>query len=178
MQTEVLSRFVEAVEGMLSDNSMIKDCLSRVSEEASAEIPFGRMLKAGSTDPQVLLPTATSDLFAGVSVFNHAYAKPNELGDTGLKPMVAFNILNKGRLWVRTEDAVTQASEVHVRCVTGGSNGYGAAGAESAGAFRGTADSTDCVDVSAFCRWMKSAGAGELAELEVDMTSVALSDAD
>lgn len=165
MQDTVNTRFDLAIEGMLSDNSMIKDCLSRVNAEASAEMPFGTMVKQGTDPHEVLLCTATTNKFAGVVVFNHCYAKPNELGDDGLKPKVAFNILNKGRIFVRPEDAVTPVSAVRVRCVAGGG--------EVAGAFRAAADGTDCVDISKYARWLRSADAGELCEVEIDMTNAA-----
>lgn len=178
MQTSVLNRFALAVEGNLSDDSMTKDALSKVSEEASAEIPFGRMVKAGTDAKDVKLMTATNNKLVGISMFNQCYAKPQELGDLGMKPKMVFNVLNKGRIFVRVEDAVTPASEVHVRAITGGTNGYGASGAESAGAFRGTADSTDTIDISAFAKFMGAAAAGELVELEIDMTNASQALAD
>jgi len=165
MQDSVTTRFVEAVEGMLSDNSMIKDCLSRVNAEASAEIPFAVMVKQGTDPHEVLKLTAITNKLAGIVVFNHSYAKPNELGETGLKPKTAFNILNKGRIWVRTEEAVTQASAVRVRAI--------ATGDEVAGTFRTTADANDCVDISKYARFMKAADADSLVELEIDMTNAA-----
>jgi hypothetical protein len=133
--------------------------------EASAELPFGLMVRYGSTNQDALQLTATSNDFAGILVHSHAYAKPQELGDEGLKPNVAIDVLTHGRVWVRVEDDVLMGDPVRVRCV--------AAGAEKAGAFRTDADGTDCVDISAFARWVSPASAGGLAQLEINMTGVA-----
>jgi hypothetical protein len=80
-------------------------------------------------------------------------------------------VLRKGRIFVRPEDAVTPTSEVHVRAV--------ATVAEVAGAFRGTNDgTTDTIDITGFAKWHTSAGAGEIAILEIDMTQASLAVAD
>jgi len=150
-----------AVAGLLADNTLTKDCLDAFSEEASAEIPFGVMVGRGTADNGVLKLAATSDVLAGVVVFAQSYAKPSELGDTGLKPGVDFNILNEGRVYVLVEEAVTPASSVFVRAV--------AAGAEVAGAFRDTQDGSDCIDISDYARYLTSAGAGEFAVLDFSM---------
>jgi hypothetical protein len=145
---------------------------SRINEETTAEIPFGICVFEGADQENgALLPTAATDLPVGVTYHSHAYNLPHELGDDGLKPGVMLDVAEKGVLWVLTEEAVTPDDPVRVRCV--------AAGAEQAGAFRTTADDTDdCVDVSAFCRFRSSAGAGELVKLEFDFSNRALADAD
>lgn len=139
---------------------------SFISEEASAEIPFGVMVARGTADNGALKlhtsSAAMDGILAGVVLHSNAYNKTNELGTTGLKPGIIMNVLRKGRVWVQVEEAVTPASVVKVRAV--------ASGGEVAGAFRDTADSTDCVDISRMARYLTSAGAGELAVLELDLT--------
>lgn len=176
VQSAVTSK-ASAIEGMPADASALtRDVATYISEEASAEIPFGVMVCRGSTDEDngaLLLNTsaaAMEQLLAGVVMWTDVYAKPSELGDTGLKPGVTLNVLQRGRIWVRPEDAVDPGDAVRVRCVV--------AGSEVKGAFRSAADSTDCVDISSFARWRSSAGAGELAILEIDMTNAKLADAD
>lgn len=165
-QTSVSVKQTKAFAGMLVDASA---CVvdSFVSEESSAEIPFGVMVCQGSADNGAkLLNTSAAamaaDVMVGVVVHSHAYQKTNELGTSGLKPKATLGVLRRGIVWVTVEEAVTPASAVKVRAVAGGS--------EQAGAFRDTADSTDCVDISSFARYRTTAGAGELAQLEIDMT--------
>ncbi len=201
MQTTVESRFAKLVGG-LADGTRIKDCLSKRSAEASAEIPFGLMVSDGTAlvfsevftaanateiftaaahglktgdgpfqvsngggglpaglsavtdywfikidadtfylatsranalagthlaittngtgtqtmastdatqsygDSMAKLLSARTDRMIGVSAFNQAFARGVEIGDTGVKPKCAFNVLNKGRIYVMPEDDV------------------------------------------------------------------------
>jgi hypothetical protein len=180
MQTEVLSAMPIAVPGMLADLHTDEDgdVVSAFNEEASDEIPFGVMVKGGTADDSVKNLATTADLLKGVVVFANYFDKPIQLGDTGLKPGVAFGLLRRGHIYVRVEDAVTPASEVHVRVTTGGSNGYGDAGAETAGAFRGSDDGGDTIDITAFAKYLTSADVGEIAVVSIDMDNASLSTAD
>lgn len=141
------------------------------SEETSAEIPFGTMTVAGTADYGVRKPTAVTNTLRGIAVRAHDFAIGLELGDAGLKPGATFGVGRKGRFFVRIEQDVTPSSDVRVRCV--------ATGAEIAGAFRATEDSTDCIDISALARWVRTAFAAEgVGELELDMTNIDLAVAD
>ncbi len=181
MQTEVTT-MDEALAGLIADNSMSKDCLTAISEEASAEIPFGVMCAQGASDDGTLLlltsAAAMASALRGISVFGQSFSKPDELGDTGLTPTTTFNVMSKGRIYVQVEEAVAVGDPVRVRAVTGGTNGYGDAGAETAGAFRTSADSTDCVDISGFARWTRGAAEAGFAVVEIDMTNASLALAD
>ncbi len=174
MAQSSVTEMSEAVAGLLADNSLTKDCLPGTSEESSAEIPFGVMVCQGTEDDGVLLlhtsAAAMATKLKGVSVFGQGYAKNTELGDTGFKPKCTFDVLNKGRVYVLVEEAVAPGDAVRVRAV--------AAGLEVKGAFRTTADSTDCVDISAFAKWIRGAAEDGLAVVEIDMTSSALAVAD
>lgn len=171
-QTTVETTMPIGVAGQLADlwTEQNGDIISVISEEASAEIPFGVAVRQGTADDGALLFTATSQVPLGVVVFAHHFAKPDELGDTGLKPKVVFGVLRRGRIIVFPEEAVTPASEVRIRAV--------AAGAEVKGAFRATADSTDCIDITPFAKWRSSADANEPAILEIDLSNVSLAVAD
>lgn len=184
-QTSVSSALAIGVAGLSvgSDNKS----RPKVSAEASAGIPFGVMVAIDATNEDggaVLLNTSAAAMaangkLAGVVMFDHNYDRTSELDTDGnLKPKTSFEVMTSGRCLVRVEDAVDPGDAVRVRVVTGGAAGYGAAGAETKGAFRAAADSTDCVDISKFAQWRSSAAIGELAELEFDMTMVALAVAD
>lgn len=153
--------------GVLADASYVKHTDSCVSAEASAEIPFGVAVVRDGTnkDTGVKLPhtsaAASAPLFRGVTVHSHSYARGSELGDNGLKPKVTVLVLQRGRIWVLPEEAVAPGDAVRFRVV--------AAGAEKAGAFRATADSTDCVDISKFARWVTSGNSTTPCQLEIDV---------
>jgi len=171
-QTSVASTFTSGIPaGSLADDGP-KDCVSGRNAEASASIAFGVMVASDTTETGAKNLAATSDKLKGVSVFGQSYHRGLELDATtgNLLPKVMFDVMRHGRLHVYPEDSVTPASGVHVRAV--------AAGAEVAGAFRGTADGTDTIDVSKFCRWVSPGSSTVAAVLEVDMTGAANATAD
>jgi hypothetical protein len=154
--------------GLIADNGPFQT-RSYHNEESSAETPFGVMLTRGTTDEDegALLPhtssAAMATTFIGVLAHSHHYAETKELGETGLKPDVTLKVLTHGRIWVVPEEAVDPTDLVKVRVVTSGN--------EVAGAFRATADDTsDCVDISAYARWLTTADANTPALLEINMT--------
>lgn len=181
-QTSVDSVAPLGIPGMLSDfhTTQYGDINPGTNEEASAPIPFGVMVKKGTEAGQVKLLAAQADAddLEGIAVQADVYDPLTQLTDvtvgtveqSGVNSGVTFDILRRGRIWVRPEEAVTPVSEVHVRAV--------AAGAETKGAFRATADGTDTIDITAFAKWRTSAEANELAELEIDMNNLALATLD
>jgi acyl-CoA synthetase (AMP-forming)/AMP-acid ligase II len=167
-QTAVDDKPAIGFAGMWADSGPHKT-RSYVSEESSAEMPFGVMLARGTTDKDkgALLPhtsaAAMAAAFVGVLMHAHEYAETFELGDTGLKPKMTLKVATHGTVLVLPEEAVEPGDPVRVRVVT--------AGEEQAGAFLTTDDdSADCVDVSAFCRWLSSGDENTPAELEINMT--------
>lgn len=152
--------------------------ISKANAEASAEIPFGVMVcrGTGSDNQAKLLHTSAAAMVAtplllGISLWHQSYANPSEVSDNNkLTPGTAFGVATSGHIYVYPEDNVTPASDVRVRVVVTGN--------EVAGAFRGAADTTDCVDISAFARWLTSGGPTSPAVLEFDMSNVSLAVAD
>lgn len=144
--------------------------VSATSEEASAEIAIGIMVKAGTGDYGVLKLTAVTNKLAGITTRSHEYGDL-EIGDTGYKPGATFGLARTETWFVRIEENVTPASDVRVRAV--------AAGNEVAGAFRATADSTDCIDLTALAKWKRTSLAADgVGELEINMALVDLAVAD
>lgn len=148
------------VPGQLADLQDMADgtTYSKNSEESSAGIPFGVMCAAGIADDGALLPASDSDRLIGVSVFSNEFNRISELDTDGLQPGCTFATLWRGAIVVRVEDAVTPATAAHVRCGGTGQKGQFCA-----------ADGANSIDVSGFCRYLTSAGAGELAVVYVDM---------
>lgn len=162
-QTSVTTQ-AEGFPGLLVD-LRDRNIESKVSEEASAEIPFGVMVKRGTAREQVKLMTAITNLCAGI-VVHQQYARDIEVGTTGIKPKVSIGALQQGCIWVYSEEAVTPALAVRVRAI--------AAGAEIAGSFRVTADANDCIDLSKLARWRNVTTGAGIAQLEIDMNNIAL----
>lgn len=178
-QTSVNNKQPLALAGMWADlfGAVEGAVLSKSNAEASAEIPFGVMVIRGSTDTSAkLLNTSAAAMVAtplmiGISHWHHSYANPSEVSDNNkITPGTAFGVATSGHIYVYPEDNVTPASDVRVRVVVTGN--------EVAGAFRGAADTTDCVDISAFARWLTSGGPTQAAVLEFDMSNVSLAVAD
>jgi hypothetical protein len=79
------------------------------SEEASAGIAFGVMVKNGSANGSNLLCkllTATTNKLAGIVVFNHDYNRDTELDTDGLQPKATFGVLRQGQIHVLLEENV------------------------------------------------------------------------
>src|SRR5690349_2895947 len=116
MQTSV-APMSEAVEGLLADNTRRKDCAPRMNAEASAGIPFGRMVARGAAEGEAKLLSAVTDDMDGVSAFGHSFSKPDELDTDGLQPGTEFDALQKGRMYVTPAADVATTDGVHVRMV-------------------------------------------------------------
>ncbi len=161
-QTSVSATLPIGVAGQLADlwTEENGDIASAISEEERSEIPFGVAVKRSSDDGAKLL-AAVTDAVYGVVVFGHLYSKPDELGDVGLKPGVTIDVLRMGRVLVPIEGPVTREGGVHVRVVASGPNTI-------VGAFRGTADGTNTIDLSAFASWVRSAS-GDLGLIELNV---------
>ena len=176
-QTTVQRRMSVGLAGQWADFEGMSDgqADTATSTEASAEIPFGVMVKRGATDGTALLMTSTADVMIGISLLAHGFAEPQEIADTdagGLKPTTTFGVGHSKPILVIPEDAVTPASEVHVRYSANGSN-------TQVGSFRGTADAGHTLDISAFAQWKSSStGTGTVAALTVNIVNAALAAAD
>lgn len=168
-QTSVSSTPTAALEGQLSDDSP-KYIRSMVNAESSAAIPFGRMVAYdGTAGNEAALVASGSDVLAGVTVHGHAYHLNEELNDDDeLKSGTMMDVLMQGVVTVFPEESVDPTSDVRVRH----------SGTGDQGAFLASAASGETIDISSFARWLTSAGAGEPAELFIDMTGAAGASAD
>jgi hypothetical protein len=138
--------------------------MSAVSAEASAEIPFGRMVQKGATDETALaLAGAAATDLLGIVAFRHGYSKDVDLGLLGLKPKATLEIVRYGVIWVIAEDAVVaHTTTVRVRHTVG---------AGALGRFRGAAVAGQTFLLTGV-KWRTSASAGQLAQLEIDMAAL------
>ena len=165
VQTIYATNYTAAFAGMLADDSA-HDIIAMVSEEASAEIAFGRAVKFGTADTGALLPTAESSIIAGIVRFSHAYGiSPfGDLGTIGVKPGGNLSVLRKGRIWVVAEDGCAPGERLWVRGVASGDP-------EFLGGLTNADDATDTVDCTNQGVWLTTAAAGGLGVLEVAFTN-------
>jgi len=159
-QTSVDDAQVVAFAGKV-ETSGITDIRSFVNGEATAEIPFGRMVAHDTADNEVDMMASNADVPAGIAVHSHAYAKDDELGDTGIKPNMVVSVLRRGRVWVNTEDLAGYDDAVRYRCTASGDGAGEFLSADPTG--------TDTVDISKFARWLSVRSDAGLALLEIDM---------
>lgn len=134
-----------------------------------ANVPFGVLVvedTTGLSDDRAHLPQATGDIttvgkVAGIAL--HTQFVEQSVGGTnnlGYDPQSSMNVLRKGRAYVLVEDAVVKGGLPFVRFV--------AAASEQLGAFRSDADTSDAVALPN-ARFVTSAGAGELAIVEINL---------
>lgn len=144
---------------------------SYVNAEATAEIPFGVGVIKGTADNRAVLPGAAGDSAAlvGVVVHSHSYHKPEQLGDTGIKPKNMMSVMSKGRIYVKVEEAVTKGDRAFMRIA----NGSNAAHTQK-GAWRKSADVVATVATAIEilgARYYTSAAADGFAILEIDIAA-------
>lgn len=174
MQTSVDSPALLGEPGQPADlhTAEFGDVVPSTNAEASAGMPFGIMVKAGTTDDSSKLIAANTDVPDGIVVFSHLFDNPTQVDANGnILPLTAFGKARSGRYIVISEDAITPASEVHVRATANSGN-------TQPGAFRGTADGAHTIDITPFAKWRSSCGAGGRAVLEITMTGSSLAAAD
>lgn len=165
-QLSYTKNMAAAFAGMLAD-ARTKIAETYLQGEASAEIPFGVAVAEGAIGANgtpnkgILMVDATS-VIAGVLMHQHTYAKDNELGTTGLKPLVPMTLVKRGLMWVIVEDAVTKDNTAFVRHTANG------AGKLQKGAFRSDADTANAIKARGFTYRSSTTGAG-IALVEVDV---------
>lgn len=154
-----------AVEGALYDGAVARDKVSALVELAAGINP-GRCLIKGTDDDQVVLPTVATDitdgLITGVSFLDLSLETPVGTPQAALYAQGdSIPSAKKIRLWVVAEDAVTKNGNVFVRF----QNGDGIATFDGGFAGATTVDHA----LSNHMQWFSSAGAGELAVLEINL---------
>ncbi|MCK5318356.1 MAG: hypothetical protein KAJ55_10590 [Anaerolineales bacterium] len=132
-------------------------------------VPFGVLVvedTTGLSDERAHLPQATGDIttvgkVAGLAIHTHAVEQnKGGINNLGYEPQSAMSVMRKGRAYVEVEDAVVKGGLPFVRFVAGAG--------EQLGAFRSDADTADAVALPD-ARFVTSAGAGELAIVEINL---------
>lgn len=133
-------------------------------------IDFGLLvIQDPNNDQGAIPPSLQSEILnnirniAGIDIHSHTAenAREGEV-NSGNKISKAMSVLRRGRVYVRVEEAVTPASVPHVRFAAG-------AGGTRLGAFRASVDTDTAEPLLSEFRFKSSAGAGELAILEISL---------
>lgn len=142
-------------------------CDSVVNAEASAEIGFGLFVKdhgtpivAGDNTTRVIKLTANTDKVSGCIKHTHAVQYGGELGDVGYKPGAVMNRVRRGRVWVPCQAAAVSTDKVYIVVANG-----------TVGGVRPTADSTNTIDASSWCQFVRYDATLGAALVEFDVTS-------
>jgi len=113
-----------AREGFLADSAIVRDIVSRISEEAASPfVPFGKLVVAttGQSEKLAKLPTAAADITTAGIVHGVAMADTSKETPKGATfgyyaENDAIPCVRKGRIWVVSEDEVTDLDQgVYVR---------------------------------------------------------------
>ena len=84
---------------------------SKAAEEA---IPFGRAIVIGTSENQTKLPSASTDIFLGISGHTSAWSVNSE-GVHQYEALREVNYIDDGDIWVKTEQAVVYGDPVFYR---------------------------------------------------------------
>jgi len=135
----------------------------KARNKEAAPIPFGLAVKKGTNEDEAILPTAGTDKVVGIAAHTHAMNTIGSTGwsaDAGIPADEVFDLLRKGVVWVKVEQAVVQGDLAFVRFAAG-------AGGTQKGAFRKDADTATAMLVKGAV-FLTGAAAGGLAQLEFD----------
>ncbi len=181
-QTEVANTPDYGMPGQLATLRAAADAKvdTYVQEEASAHIPFGRVVKLGTADLSLgingaKIPAAKTDKLIGITCFGHSYARTNaqEIDGTGLVPGTHIGVVRQGAVFVMPEEDVAPGDQVHARVTV---HDTGSPLVKTPGEIGKTDDGVKTIDISAFAQWETAGGptSGQPARLWVDFNNAAL----
>ena len=166
MQTDYSIDMSAAKVGMLADSALVQDIVSYKNPDA--EVKFGCLVTHGAADGEVVHPDAAAEvtdekLVRGVVVATHELESVENSEDPGYAAGSVVPVLRKGRIWVESEDAVTQStSGVYARVLA-------SSPLVQLGAFRASSMTSYAAAVPK-AKWRSSTtGAAQLAVLEIDL---------
>lgn len=148
---------------------------SGTNEEAATNIPFGIMVKRGTTKGQIKLPTAATDYLEGVVAHANEFDAESQLADatvndfdqSAIKPGVTAGLIQSGVVIVVPEDTDVETAGVHVRIAANGGN-------TQLGAFTPNPDDVNTIDLTPCARWVDAPVAGQLTRVWIDLPASGL----
>lgn len=143
-------------EGMLHDTRDV--LIIGMKNDSGGELAYGKVVCQSASDSNFMIEAADGAVVAGVLVHSH----DEEKNETGLSDDAYGNVLQRGIVWVRVEEAVTIDDTPMVRLVA--SVDYGV------GSILVTADPLNTAPLSGM-RFMRSADADELVPMYVNLSA-------
>lgn len=167
-------------EGQLEAGTDPSGIITMKNAEASASMRLGSGVvfktSSPSSDKDAILPTAETNKACGIVIRSHAYQPAwtdldgvvhGSLDANGVRAGHMVNILRRGRILVRAEDAVVPGDRLWIRCTVGSPTDV-----EYVGSLTNADEGTETIDATAQGQWLTTAAAGALAWLEVDFTNI------
>ncbi len=107
-----------ALEGMLADTTQQKDVLSLNNK--IGPVFFGKLAVRAVAEDEIKHPGASTDITdlkiaRGVVLHNHALESQTGSAEPSYPQFSAVNVLHKGRVWVKFEDAPAPGTQPSVR---------------------------------------------------------------
>lgn len=148
---------------------------SGTNEEAATNIPFGVLVKRGTSKGLIKLPTSAADILDGVLVHADEFDYPSQIDDatvngnaqSAIKPGVVGGILQQGSILVIPEASGAASAGVRFRIAADDD-------LTQLGAFTPAAEDEFTVDCSAFARWLSPPVEGQPTPLWIDLVNSAL----
>ncbi len=134
MQTSYPTSAEIGFAGMRADNRPA-EFISKLNDEALANLPCGVIVQQGASDSKCLLPTAASNKMLGLVVSSFSNDSADLTTDGAVAPEEMASIARKGAFYVLPEEDVTEGQLVYVRHTAGGAG-------ETAGRLRNDLDGT------------------------------------
>ena len=136
------------------------NCTVVVNVGTPGTVPFGHFVALDINNPQrAHLPVVATDITGLEGLGFASFTNSNDNSLNGYAQADVMNVLEKGTMFVRCEDAVTAGSGVYVRYATGT--------ASVLGAVRSDAD-TSTAALLPGAKFLESASAGELVKIVIN----------
>lgn len=160
-QTTYLQAAAVGTPGYLADTDDV--VTASYYNGTAGDLPVGvGVVEDGAVSGKAISPTDNAHKFAGVT-FNTYGRDPNGLTTGSYKTGDQVPVLQRGKIFVSPEQAVTPADPVYMRFAVNG-------GLNVLGAFRKDADTANAVLVKG-AKWLVGAGAGGVATLMFDVNA-------
>ena len=126
MQTSYEIDMNVAIEGMLADTTQHKDVLSLNNKDEAVFI--GKVVSQGTAEGEIIHPAAATDItdlkkVRGVVLHSHDRESQKDSLEANYPIQSAVNVLHKGRMWVKFEDAPSVGVQPSVRFAGVGQKG-------------------------------------------------------
>lgn len=118
MQTSYSNDPAIGFAGMRADDRPTEH-ISRLNGEASANLPFGVMVKQGASEAKCLLPAASTDKLLGLVVSDFSIDSAGLASNGAVIPKAMASVARKGAFYVLPEQDVAEGDDVYVRYTAG-----------------------------------------------------------